>query len=49
MCDDALRRGLIHERCAFVACDHTGPRPAGAMKYYAYVSYRVRTSPSAQA
>ncbi len=42
MCDDALRLGQITERCAFVRCDHTGPRPAGAMKGYAYVSYRVR-------
>lgn len=42
MCDDALRLGLIAERCAFVKCDHTGPRPPGAMKGYAYVSYRAR-------
>lgn len=42
MCDDALRLGLVAERCAFVKCDHTGPRPPGAMKGYAYVSYRVR-------
>ena len=42
MCDDALRLGSIAERCAFVKCVHTGPRPPGAMKGYAYVSYRVR-------
>lgn len=42
MCDDALRLGLVQERCAFVKCEHAGPRPSGAMKGYAYVSYRVR-------
>lgn len=42
MCEDALRIGLIADRCAFVKCEHTGPRPPGAMKGYAYVSYRLR-------
>lgn len=42
MCDDAMRLGLVAKRCAFVKCIHTGPRPPGAMKGYAYVSYRVR-------
>lgn len=42
MCDDALRLGLISERCAFVRCDYTGQRPPGAMKGYTYVSYRAR-------
>jgi hypothetical protein len=40
MCDEALRAGLIQDRCAFVECVHEGPRPPGAMKGYAYVSYR---------
>lgn len=42
MNEDALRLGIVDERCAFVRCDHSGPRPPGAMKGYAYVSYRPR-------
>ena len=42
MCHEAIRAGIVHERCAFVRCDYIGERPSGAMKYYAYVSYRAR-------
>lgn len=42
MNDDALRLGLCSDRCAFVRCDHKGPRPSGAMKGFARVSYRPR-------
>lgn len=34
----------IGERGAVVRCDHSGPRPAGAMKGWAYVSYQPRWS-----
>lgn len=42
MNDDALRLGMTDQRCAFVRCDHTGPRPPGTMKGFARVSYRPR-------
>lgn len=42
MCHEAIRSGQVFQRAAYVGCEYEGERPSGAMKDFAYVSYRPR-------